>query len=190
MRQSLKEYIPAVVRSLWAIIGLIIGAIGIISGVSGNTILLPYWAWVIIGVIALIFAQFLAYHKVRKKRDDAGNKVASAISELESDVIKLGGQSIKMAKLFLKMGDHFLEGIQPGTTPGNIYKVVEGADKDDCNKAWGNLKKRLRLLDLICDAQRPHLHKGTGYTVIILTSLGASVLNELDKTWRDSRWGR
>ena len=135
-------------------------------------------------------AQFLAYHKVRKERDEVRSGVTSVISELESNIINLGGQSINMAMLFWKMGDHFLEGIQPGATPGNIYKVVEGADKDDCNKAWGNLKKRLRLLQLVCDAQRPHPHKGTGYTVIITTSLGASVLNELDKKWRDSRWGR
>ena len=190
MWQSLKEYFHAVVRRWVMIVFAIVNIFGIVSLVSGNTILLPYWAWFIIGIIALIVAQFLAYHEVRKQFDEDGNEVTSAISELESDVIKLGGQSIKMAKLFWKMGDHFLEGIQPGTTPGNIYKVVEGADKADCNKAWGNLKKRLRLLQLICDAQRPHPHKGTGYTVIITTSLGASVLNELDKKWRDSRWGR
>lgn len=111
--------------------------------------------------------------------------VESAIADLESAVISLGGQSTNMAKLFWKMGNHFLEGIQPGSTPGNIYKVVEGADNDDCNKAWGNLKKRLRLLQLICDAQRPHPHKGTGYTVIITTSLGASVIKELVKKWGD-----
>ena len=164
--------------------------VAIISGVSGKIILIPWWAWLIIGTIALAVAQFLAYKNVRKELDEARNPVRSAISGLESEVIKLGGQSIKMAELFWKMGDHFLEGILPGSTPGNIYKVVEGAAKDDCNKAWGNLKKRLRLLQLICDAERPHPHKGTGYTVIITTSLGVSVLNELDKKWRDSRWGR
>ena len=107
--------------------------------------------------------------------------VESAISDLESAVISLGGQSIDMATLFWKMGDHFLESILPGSIPGNIYEVVEGADKGECNKAWGNLKKRLRLLLLICDAERPHPYKGTGYTVITTTPLGASVLNELDK---------
>ena len=184
MWQSLKEYIPAVVRSWWAIIGFLVGALGIISGVLGNNILLPYWAWLTIGTIALMWAQFLVYHEVRKQR----YTVESIISDLESGIISLGGQSIKMAELFWKMGDHFLEGIQPGSIPGDIYKVVEGADKDECNKAWGNLKNRLRLLDLICDAQRPHPHKGTGYRVIVTTSLGASVLNELNKKWGDSPW--
>jgi hypothetical protein len=114
--------------------------------------------------------------------------VKSAISELESNVVKLGGQSIKMAELFWKMRDHFLEGIQPGSIPGDIYRIFEGADKHDCNKAWGNLKKRLRLLDLICDAQRPHPYKGTEYRVIVTTSLGTSVINELVKKWGDSPW--
>lgn len=114
--------------------------------------------------------------------------VESAISELELDVIKLGGQSITMAELFWKMEDHFLEGILVGSTPGSIYEVVEGADKDECNEAWGNLKKRLRLLLLICDAESPHPHKGTRYKVITTTPLGASVLRELDRRWRDSPW--
>jgi len=189
MRQFFKEYIPSVVRTWCGIIGFISELIGIISVASGITILIPYWVWVSIGIIALIGAQFSVYDKVRKELDKVKNPVRSAISELESDVIKLGGQSIEMAKLFWKMGDHFLEGILPGSIPGNIYKVIEGADKDDCNKAWGNLKKRLRLLQLICDAERPHPHKSTGYTLIITTTLGASVLTELDKKWRDSRWG-
>lgn len=169
-------------------IGLGVGLLGIASGVSGNTILLPYWAWVIIGIIPLMVAQFLAYHEVRKQRDEDGNEVASVISELELDVIKLGGQSITMAELFWKMGDHFLERIPPGSTPGNIYEVVEGADKDECNKAWGHLKKRLRLLLLIYDAESPHPHKGTRYKVITTTPLGTSVLNELAKKWGDSPW--
>jgi hypothetical protein len=184
MWQSLREYISAVVRKWWAIIGFLIGALGLISLVSGITILLPYWAWLIIGLVALMVAQFFVYYEVGKQRDP----VESAISELESATISLGEQSTDMATLFWKMGDHFLEGILLGNTLGNIYKVVEGADRDDCNKAWGNLKKRLRLLQLICDAQRPHPHKGTGYTVIITTSLGASVIRELARKRGDSPW--
>jgi hypothetical protein len=112
--------------------------------------------------------------------------VESAISDLESAVISLGGQSIDMATLFWKLGDNFLGSMLPGSIPGNIYEVVEGADKEECNKAWGNLMKRLRLLLLICDAESPHPHKATRYKVITTTPLGVSVLNELDKRWRDS----
>ena len=115
MWQSLKEYIPGVVRRWWGMIGFLVGdTLGIISGVSGNTILLPYWAWLIIGTIALIVAQFLAYHKVREQCDDAENEVASAISELESDIISLSEKSINMAKLFWTVGQPLLSGIQIG----------------------------------------------------------------------------
>ena len=132
--QFVKEYIVDVRRRWLAMIFFVAGdLVAIISGVSGKIILIPWWAWLIIGTIALAVAQFLAYKNVRKELDEARNPVRSAISGLESEVIKLGGQSIKMAELFWKMGDHFLEGILPGSTPGNIYKVVEGAAKDDCN---------------------------------------------------------
>jgi hypothetical protein len=187
MWQFFNEYIPAVGRTWCGIIGFLIELLGIISVASGITILLPSWVWVSIGIIALIWAQFLVYDKVRKERDEARNPVASAISALESDVIELSGQYITMAELFWKMGDRFLEDILPHSIPGNIYEMVEGADKDECNKAWADLKKRLRLLLLICDAERPHPHKSTGYTVITTTPLGASVLNELDKKWRVGR---
>ena len=159
--------------------------VALVSGVSGNIILLPWWAWLIIGTTALIVAQFLAYHEVRKQRDEAGNKVASAISELESDIIRLGERSISMATLFWKMRELLLNGIPAGTLPGSIYTTFEGANGDECNKAWGSLMYRLRLLQLIDDRQCQHGIKG--YTKIITTSLGTSVLNELEKRWRDRR---
>jgi len=121
---------------------------------------------------------------VKGSDDEAKNEIRSAILELEREVITLGGKPINMAELFWKMGDCFIgEGIKPGSTPGNIYKVVEGADEDECRKAWGDLKRKLRLLGLICDEQRPHPYRSTGYMVIVTTSLGASVLNELDRKW-------
>lgn len=180
-----------IIKWIWIPVVILTEAVGTYSAVKNIVALgLPAWAWYLIGTGVLLagcISIIIGFYKENKRLSTALNidKVRSAISELESDVIKLGGQSITMAKLFWKMGDHFLEGILPGSIPGNIYKVVEGADKDDCNKAWGNLKKRLRLLQLICDVERPHPHKGTGYIEIITTSLGTSVLNELEKRWRD-----
>lgn len=119
---------------------------------------------------------------VKGSDDEANNEIRSAISELEREVITLSGKPINMAELFWKMGDCFMgEGIKSGSTPGNIYKVVEGADEDECRKSWSDLKRKLRLLGLICDEQRPHPYRSTGYMVIVTTSLGASVLNELDR---------
>jgi hypothetical protein len=186
MLQSLKEYIPAVVRSCWAMIGLPVGALGIISGVLGNTILLPYWAWVIIGIVALIVAQFLAYHKVREQRDGVRNEVASVISELESDIISLGGQSINIARLFWRLGQRFLEGMFPNSISSSIGTIFQEANADECNKAEQNLMSELRLSQLIHDEQRQHMK--TGYTLTIATPLGISVIKELKTRWGDSPW--
>ena len=186
MWQSFKEYIPTVVRSWWAIIGFLVGALGIASGVSGNTILLPYWAWLIIGTIALIVAQFLAYHKVRKQRDEARGEVTSVISELESNIINLGGQSTNMARLFWRLGQRFLDGMYPNSIFSNIHTIFQEANPDECHEAERRLMFKLRSAKLIRDDQRQHLR--TGYTVIITTDLGASVINELDRKWGDSSW--
>ena len=186
MRQSLKEYIPAVVRSWWAIIGLLVEALGIGSGVSGNTILLPYWAWLIIGIIGLIVAQVLAYHKLRKQRDEGRNKVASAISELESEIVSLGGQYINIARLFWYLGEHFLRGIPSDSIFSTMRPIFEKANADELNKAERSLMFKLRSLQLIRDEQRQH--KTTRYIVTISTDLGASVINELAKKWRVNTW--
>jgi hypothetical protein len=186
MEQFFKEYIPAVVRTWCGIIGFVFELIGIISVASGITILLPSWVWVSIGIIALIWAQFLVYDKVRKERDEARNKVASAILDLESNTIMLGGKAVNMGTLFWKTGESFLEGILPRSIPGSIYSVVQGANKKDCDKAFDNLKSRLRLLGLIDDKQRQI--RSTGYKEIQTTPLGASVLNELEKRYRDMNW--
>ena len=186
MRQSLNEYIRAVGRKWWAMIGFGVGALGIASGVSGNTFLLPYWAWVIIGIIPLMVAQFLAYHEVRKQRDDAGNEVASIISELESDIIGLDGQSINMARLFWAMGQCFLRGINPNSIFSAIRTIFQEAHADEYHKAEQNLVYKLRLLQLIRDEQRRH--GTTGYIETITTSLGTSVIEKLAKEWGDSPW--
>lgn len=185
MWQSFKEYVLVTGRWGWVIlVDILLGGAGAYLDISG-TWELPRWVWVTMVCVAVLVGPFMAFHKIRQERDEATNEVRSAISELESEVIKLGGQYITMAELFWKMGDRFLEKIQPGSTPGDIYEVVEGADKDECRKVWGNLKKRLRLLLLICDAENPHPYKGTRYAVITTTPLGAWVLNELDKKWKD-----
>ena len=181
------KYLYYVVRNLYGIIGFILALIGIISIALGITILLPSWVWVIIGIIALLYAHFLVYDKVRKELDKFGNPVLGAISELESEVIKLGGQSITMAELFRKVGKGFLgEGMRPDNipNPNNIYGIVEESDKEEWKEAWVKLIKRLELSKLIDYKDYPHPFRNTRYIRIKLTSLGASVLNKLGKSLR------
>jgi hypothetical protein len=67
MWQSVKEYVPAVLKK-WQ--GLVISLAGII-GITLNIWKwpdVPAWVWIVIIVIGLIIAQFLAFHELRKKQ--------------------------------------------------------------------------------------------------------------------------
>jgi hypothetical protein len=182
MWQSFKEYVLATGRWGWVIlVDILLAAAGAYLDISGKWGL-PTWVWATMLVVAVLIAPFIAFHKVRKERDEARNEVASVISELESDTVRLGGHSVNMATLFWKLGQRFLQGIQPGSINGTIYTTFQGAYPEESRKAEENLMSKLRLLELVRDDQRQHLDKG--YTVIITTSLGASVLRELAKKWR------
>jgi len=178
MWRSLREYGSAVSRKWWAIIGFGIAVLGLASGVSGKTILLPYWAWLIIGLTALMVAQFLVYYEIRRQRDP----IESAVSELESSIISLGGQSTNMANLLWRLGHLFLTGIDPDSIYPTLRAIYQGSCSDECVR----MVSKLRALQLVRDEQR--WHRTTGYTRTIMTSLGASVLRELAKKWGDSPW--
>lgn len=110
-------------------------------------------------------AQFLAYHEVRKQRDGDRYKVANAISELKSDIVKLGGRPVNMARLFWIMRQYFVQGIKPNSMFSSIRAIFQEATIDECHEAEHNLMFKLRLLELIRDDQRMHLK--TGYIEII-----------------------
>jgi len=189
MRQSLTEYFHAVVRK-WVMLVFAIGnLLGIVSLVIGYTILLPYWAWFVLGVIALIVAQFLAYHEVRKRVEEGGNEVGSAVLGLESEDTTVGEQSISMAGLFWGIGRHFVEGVNSSQIFPLVARVFErqtGEESKQAAKVAEKLTYKLRLLQIIRDEQRQQGH--TGYMVTVTTSLGDSVLKELAKKWGDSPW--
>lgn len=139
-------------------------------------------------------AQILVYYKVRGQRDEAVNEVErmkqipyaveSAISDLESGIIKLGGKHMSMGRLFWTLREHFLGGIGPDNIFSPIQGIFEEANTDEIHEAARNLMLKIRSLDLVYDEQRQHLR--TGYTRVVTTSLGRSVLRELEKKWRDS----
>lgn len=112
--------------------------------------------------------------------------VGSTISDLQSDVITLGGESTDMATLFWKMSWYFLRGVKPGEISSVVQRIFQKADTDDCHEAEQKLMFSFRSSQLIRDEQKWHLTKG--YTEITTTSLGASVIKELRKQWGDSPW--
>lgn len=65
------------------IVGTVLGSI---ATLSGKTILIPYWAWFAIGIVALFIAQFLAFHKARKERDDLRKKFDS-LAEAQPNLV-------------------------------------------------------------------------------------------------------
>jgi hypothetical protein len=86
MWKTLKEYIPSIMQRWWATVMFIIGGVlGIFTALTGRMILLPSWAWFIIGIIALFIAQFFTFDKVRKQRDELQDKL-NVLEKSRSDV--------------------------------------------------------------------------------------------------------
>jgi hypothetical protein len=69
IKQSLREYVPTIIRPVWAVI---VGGIGGVLGVLDLTrqINVPLWFWLASGLIVLSAAQFSAFHKARLRRDE------------------------------------------------------------------------------------------------------------------------
>jgi hypothetical protein len=67
MWQSVKEYIPAVLKKWQGLVISFAGIIGIILNIW-QRLVVPVWAWVVIIIVGLIIAQFLAFHELRRKQ--------------------------------------------------------------------------------------------------------------------------
>lgn len=189
MGKSLKEYIRDVVRNWWVIVGFLVELVGIVSGASGNNVLVPYWVWVSVGIVVIFVAQFLAYHKVRKQRDEARNEVESAISELESDTISVGDRCIDMARVFWAMGQYLVRGVETKGLHLAIWEVFQkptGEESKGINEAERELMYKLKLLQLVSNEER--LSGNSRCMATVTTSVGDSVIKELNKKWGNSPW--
>jgi hypothetical protein len=67
MWQSAKEYVPAVLKKWQGLVISLAGIIGIILNIW-QWLVVPTWVWVVIIIVGLIIAQFLAFHEFRKKQ--------------------------------------------------------------------------------------------------------------------------
>ena len=69
MRESIKEYLPALLRWWYLLLAFIIGdVLGIVTIISPIKHV-SGWVWITIGIVALLIAQFMAFHTVRVERD-------------------------------------------------------------------------------------------------------------------------
>jgi hypothetical protein len=75
--QSLREFIPAVLKHWWFIVpGVVLGAWSLV-GLFAPTAQLPPWVWLAVFDVGLLLAVFRAYHEVRVQRDDARKRADS-----------------------------------------------------------------------------------------------------------------
>lgn len=82
MWQSFKEYITALGRWGWVVVADIIltGAGAYLDLSSG---IIPTWVWITLGLLALIIAPFVAFHKLRVQRDKLKAEKDSKESKVE-----------------------------------------------------------------------------------------------------------
>jgi len=67
MWQSVKEYVPAVLKKWQGLIISLAGIIGIIINIW-QWLIVPTWVWIVIIIVGFIIAQFLAFHELRRKQ--------------------------------------------------------------------------------------------------------------------------
>jgi hypothetical protein len=75
LRSSLAEYLGAVARTWWARVTLLVSAAGLASELTNIVIPSVVW-WVLVGV-AIVLAQFTAFHRVRAERERLRAKIAA-----------------------------------------------------------------------------------------------------------------
>lgn len=178
MRQSLKEYITSLGRWGWlVVVDIIFGIAGAYLDIS-ETWGFPTWLWVLLLGIALIIIPFLAFHKVRKERDQAKGNVASIVEALKTDVVIVANEPVMMAFLFWQLRDLFLNGIDPESIFPSVTNLLPEGNNAEWNQAASRLISRLRIWELVRDDNRSHLSKG--YVVTITTEMGAKVLRNLE----------
>lgn len=97
MWRSLRAYLPAVIRHWWVLVaGILAAAVGLVADIRSN-FALPVSVWAIAFVAALVVAQFLAFHDLRRRYEgvhgDASPRIEADRSprpDLDADVEEAG----------------------------------------------------------------------------------------------------
>lgn len=92
MGKSLKEYVPAIFRWWWVLVVFMIGDIAGIALTMWRNIEVPFWCWILLFLIGFVIAQFLAFHDVRIKRDEAIIKLHEIEKSRPEIVFKKSGE--------------------------------------------------------------------------------------------------
>lgn len=81
MWQSLREYLPAVFRRWWLSVTVIVAGALWLASLFFTVPAIPPWVWVALFVLLLAAAQFLAFHDLRKHRDEGQKPGLSVLAQ-------------------------------------------------------------------------------------------------------------
>lgn len=108
MQPSLTEYLRIVVRTWWARVSFLAGAVGVASELTNLVVPSLVW-WTIVGA-AVVLAQFTAFHRVRGEREELRAQIEAA-------------QALPEAPTF--MPDLF----EGRLFPNSFYMAIEGSER-------------------------------------------------------------
>ena len=98
MRKSLFEYIRALGRWGWVVLGdVIAGIAGAFLDISGIW-RFPTWIWLILLIIGFIIVPFLAFHKLKLERDELRAKLQRDADNVEIEIGRISphGTSVSL----------------------------------------------------------------------------------------------
>ena len=217
--KSIKEYSPAIAKQWWGyltilltIASLIAGLIGIISWAKDAKPPIPIWTIVLIafGIVGFIAANFLAFHRLRKQRDEvikhesettSGKKMADiVISDLHSYEISIGDRKFSLSYLLCDLKRKFTLKACIGDIMTELTVLVPSANSEDLSNAAKSILEHLSLKQ-ITQIQIRELNPRGSYDAdyYVLTDYGKKVVQNLPQLivegdpvfrWYGDRLGR
>jgi hypothetical protein len=125
---SVREFGPRVIQRWWALIVVFVG--GVLGLISLTVLpsphyqaLVPVWLWLTIVFAGLLLSAFLAFHDVRKERDDVRGEMATRFSAIRYrfGLDSNGGLEVleyEIETLVISVGGH-------GALPGGQFQSTK-----------------------------------------------------------------
>lgn len=128
MWQSVKEYVPAVLKKWQGLVISLAGIIGIIINIWQGLVV-PSWVWVVIIIVGLIITQFLAFHELRRKQ---AKPPKNWIDAHEAKTGKLPPLPDRLASLFrnYSSGQPVSKGMEPITPSGQGWNKLPPSQRN------------------------------------------------------------
>lgn len=118
MRKCIREYLYAVLHWWWVVtIGVGAGAVTFAFNLL-DSVVIPIWVWIVLAVLGLFVAQFLAFYKKRKQYEERVvtpeevEETLTSLSELRTKGVALRNQGLTLqqsdeAKSWIQEVEHW-----------------------------------------------------------------------------------